>query len=154
MCTYGVQRDYPFGYMIIPLTGILCPHEKKGFHMNERILTSYNDIQTKMVNWLWYPYIAFGKITLIQGDPGDGKSSMMMNIIAAISKGDKTPDGNVVQEPIQAYLGNESDLQIAGRARKLLRRLSMWAECYNCAIVLIGHMNKRESGKGMVSDTL
>ena len=33
------------------------------------------------MNWLWYPYIALGKITLLQGDPGDGKSTMMINLI-------------------------------------------------------------------------
>ena len=32
----------------------------------------------------------------------------------------------VVIDPIQAYLGSDSDLQIAGRARKLMRRLGMW----------------------------
>ena len=41
------------------------------------LLTLYSDIQTVPVNWLWYPYIAVGKITLLQGDPGDGKSTMM-----------------------------------------------------------------------------
>ena len=55
----------------------------------------------------------------------------------------------LVIDPVQAYIGNDSDLQIAGRARKLMRRLGMWAEAYDCAIVLIGHMNKRESAKGL-----
>ena len=50
----------------------------------------------------------------------------------------------VVIDPIQAYLGSDSDLQIAGRARKLMRRLGMWAAGYDCAIVLIGHLNKKE----------
>lgn len=45
----------------------------------------------------------------------------------------------VVIDPIQAYLGSDSDLQIAGRARKLMQRLGMWASVYDCAIVLIGH---------------
>ena len=49
----------------------------------------------------------------------------------------------VVIDPIQAYLGSDSDLQIAGRARKLMRRLGMWAAGYDCAIVLIGHLNKK-----------
>lgn len=49
----------------------------------------------------------------------------------------------VVIDPIQAYLGSDSDLQIAGRARKLMQRLGMWASVYDCAIVLIGHLNKK-----------
>ena len=142
-----------------------------------------------------------------------GKSSMMMNLIAELSTGGKTPDGCkigapqkviyqcsedgvsdtikprlercgadcgkiafineevyngltldderirqaiiefrprlVVIDPIQAYLGSDSDLQIAGRARKLMRRLGMWAAGYDCAIVLIGHLNKKEGSKGL-----
>ena len=50
----------------------------------------------------------------------------------------------VVIDPIQAYLGSDSDLQIAGRARKLMQRLGMWASAYDCAVVLIGHLNKKE----------
>lgn len=175
------------------------------------LLTLYSDVQTVPVNWLWYPYIAVGKITLLQGDPGDGKSTMMLNLIAEMSKGGVAPDGRafgrplrviyqcsedgvgdtikprleasgadcrnvafineevhsgltldderlrqaiisfraklIVIDPIQAYIGNDSDLQIAARARKLMRRLSMWASTYNCAVVLIGHMNKREGSK-------
>jgi len=53
----------------------------------------------------------------------------------------------VVIDPIQSYIGSDSDLQIAVRARKLMRRVSLWASTYNCAIVMIGHLNKRESSK-------
>ncbi len=177
------------------------------------ILTLYSDIKATTVNWLWKPYIAIGKITLLQGDPGDGKSSMMMQLIAELSSGGATPDGSalgrpqrviyqcsedgasdtikprleacgadcrniafineetyggltlddevireailefrprlVVIDPIQAYIGSDSDLQIAARARKLMRRISMWASTYDCAFVLIGHLNKREGSKGL-----
>ena len=165
------------------------------------------------VNWLWQPYIAIGKITLLQGDPGCGKSSMMMNLIAELSKGGSAPDGRafgipqriiyqcsedgakdtikprllaagadcsniafideevysgltldderireaitewrprlLVIDPIQSYIGNDSDLQIAGKARKLMRRIGMWASTYNCAVVLIGHFSKKEGAKDL-----
>ena len=45
------------------------------------------------------PFIAIGKITLLQGDPGDGKSTMMMNLIAELSTGGKTPDGCKIGAP-------------------------------------------------------
>lgn len=48
--------------------------------VEKRILTLYSDVQATSVHWLWYPFIAVGKITLLQGDPGDGKSTMMMNL--------------------------------------------------------------------------
>lgn len=43
----------------------------------ERLLTLYSKVQSTDVRWLWYPFIAIGKITLLQGDPGDGKSTLM-----------------------------------------------------------------------------
>ena len=55
----------------------------------------------------------------------------------------------VVIDPIQSYIGNDSDLQMAGKARKLMRRIGMWASTYNCAIVLIGHFSKKESAKDL-----
>ena len=53
----------------------------------------------------------------------------------------------VVIDPIQAYLGSDSDLQIAGRARKLMQRLGMWASVYDCAIVLITDAMQIENGR-------
>ena len=44
----------------------------------ERLLTLYSEVQSTDVRWLWYPFIAIGKITLLQGDPGDGKSSIQI----------------------------------------------------------------------------
>ena len=67
--------------------------------VEKRILTLYSDVQATSVHWLWYPFIAVGKITLLQGDPGDGKSTMMMNLIAELSKGGTTPDGKPVGMP-------------------------------------------------------
>ena len=37
-----------------------------------------SEITPKEVRWLWYPYIPFGKVTPLQGDPGDGKSKLML----------------------------------------------------------------------------
>ncbi|MDD6059206.1 MAG: hypothetical protein PUB97_02335, partial [Ruminococcus sp.] len=45
--------------------------------------------------------------------------------------------------------GNDSDQQMAGKARKLMRRIGMWASTYNCAIVLIGHFSKKEGAKDL-----
>ena len=65
----------------------------------ERLLTLYSEVQSTDVRWLWYPFIAIGKITLLQGDPGDGKSTIMMNLIAELSTGGKTPDGCKIGAP-------------------------------------------------------
>ena len=31
-------------------------------------IISVDEVPSKEVNWLWYPYIPYGKITIIQGD--------------------------------------------------------------------------------------
>ena len=174
-------------------------------------LRLYSSITETSVDWLWYPYIPFGKLTLIQGDPGCGKSTLMMNIISAVSNGSLVPDGRrlkkpmhviyqcsedgagdtikprltaagadctnvafldeemdwltlndekirraiadfnaklLVIDPVQAYLG-DADISNVSGMRKMLRQLSIWAGMYDCAIVLIGHMNKREGQKNL-----
>ena len=44
-------------------------------------------IQATETKWLWYPYIPFGKITVIQGDPGEGKTTLILNIAARLTQG-------------------------------------------------------------------
>jgi len=46
-----------------------------------------NKVVTTKIKWLWYPYIPFGKITVIQGDPGDGKTMVVLAIVATITTG-------------------------------------------------------------------
>ena len=158
--------------------------------MQDGALTLYSEVVSTPVRWLRYPFIAIGKITLLQGDPGDGKSTMMMSLIATVTTGGRPPNGVhlekaekviyqcsedsaadtikprlekegadcrkvafinkeiacgltldderirnaiiefrprlVVIDPIQAYLSSETDLQIAGRARRLMQHLGMW----------------------------
>ena len=50
-----------------------------------------SEIEPKEVKWLWYPYIPFGKVTLLQGDPGDRKSKLMLSIAALLSNGEPLP---------------------------------------------------------------
>ncbi len=54
-------------------------------------LVKASDITPKSVEWLRYPYIPFGKVTLLQGDPGDGKSQLMLALSAHASKGKAFP---------------------------------------------------------------
>lgn len=55
----------------------------------------------------------------------------------------------VIFDPIQSYVVKESDMMLAGRVRKALTGLVRIARKYNCAVVLIGHMNKRNGGKSI-----
>lgn len=50
-----------------------------------------SDVEPKEVTWLWYPYIPFGKVTIVQGNPGDGKSTLMLTIAAKLTNGEILP---------------------------------------------------------------
>ena len=39
---------------------------------NELRLIRMADVELQKVDWLWFPFIPFGKISMIQGDPGAG----------------------------------------------------------------------------------
>ena len=71
----------------------------------------FSSVQQRKVDWLWYPYIPYGKITILQGDPGEGKSTFILNVVALLTKGNKMPDGtggNIAQTVI--YQCAEDDI--------------------------------------------
>ena len=71
-----------------------------------------SEITPREVQWLWYPYIPFGKVTLLQGDPGDGKSKLMLTLAALLSKGKHLPftDEEETNEPMTIiYQTTEDD---------------------------------------------
>lgn len=57
-------------------------------------------MKSSSVEWIWYPYIPCGKITILQGDPGEGKSTLILHIAAILTKGATLPDGNKIQNPM------------------------------------------------------
>ena len=59
-------------------------------------LIKASSIEPKEVEWLWYPFIPKGKVTIVQGDPGDGKSTFMLTLAAMMSVGLPFP---FVREP-------------------------------------------------------
>ena len=182
-------------------------------------LINMETVEVEQVEWLLYPFIPYGKVTIIQGDPGEGKTTMVLQIIAKLTKGEKVlpdspgdegklpeheteavnviyqtaedglgdtikprlieagadcsrvlviDDGEqpltmmdnrlekaivqtkarlIVLDPIQGFLGSEVDMHRANEIRPLMKRVSVLAEKYHCAIFLIGHMNKNSNGK-------
>jgi len=175
-------------------------------------LINMADVEVEEVEWLLYPLIPFGKVTILQGDPGEGKTTAMLHIIASLTNGlplnffqeeeqrepvtviyQTAEDGLgdtikprlleagadcskvlviddrekalciaderleeaievtgaklIVLDPLQGYLGAGVDMHRANEIRPLMHRLSTLAEKYQCAIVLIGHMNKNSMNK-------
>ena len=168
-------------------------------------LIKMSDVEPTKVEWLWYPYIPYGKVTIIQGDPGEGKTTLILNLAALLSKGEKLPESEeksepiniiyqtaedglsdtvkprliaanadddritvideskielsltderleqaiietkaklVILDPLQAYIGANVDMHRANEIRPVMKHLAEVAQRQQCAVVLIGHLNK------------
>ena len=60
-------------------------------------LVRMSDVRLQEVKWLWKPYIPFGKLTIIQGDPGEGKTTLALRLAAACSSGTALPSMEIAQ---------------------------------------------------------
>ena len=75
--------------------------ELKLIHMSE--------IESEEVSWLWYPFIPYGKLTIVQGDPGDGKTTFVLNVAAKLSKGEALDEAMKCEEPIHIIYQTAED---------------------------------------------
>ena len=70
------------------------------------------DVELTSVDWLWFPYIPFGKLTIIQGNPGEGKTYFAMHLAAACTNGKLLPNMehmepfNVIYQTAEDGLGD------------------------------------------------
>ena len=77
-----------------------------------------HETETVPVSWLWKPFIPYGKVTIIEGDGGDGKTTMILTIAALLSQGQRPPTlyrGQLLPsetvEPLATfYLTNEDEI--------------------------------------------
>lgn len=74
-------------------------------------ITKASEVQVKSVEWLWYPYIPYGKVTILQGDAGDGKSTFILKLAAMLTKGEAMPftDGEGAKPINVIYQSTEDD---------------------------------------------
>lgn len=74
-------------------------------------ITKASDVTVKQVEWLWYPYIPYGKVTVLQGDAGDGKSTFILKLAAMLTRGEPMPftDGNGAEPVNVIYQSTEDD---------------------------------------------
>ena len=52
-----------------------------------------NEVKSERVRFLWPGRIPLGKLTVLDGDPGQGKSTLMLDVAARVSTGRAMPDG-------------------------------------------------------------
>ena len=58
------------------------------------ILRAACDVEPQPVDWLWPGWLAAGKLHLIGGAPGTGKTTVAIGLTAIVSKGGRWPDGS------------------------------------------------------------
>ncbi|HEX5274812.1 MAG TPA: AAA family ATPase [Candidatus Rubrimentiphilum sp.] len=69
-----------------------------------------SDVQPETVSWLWKNRIPRGKVTLLVGDPGAGKSFASLAVASSLTRGSHLPDdGDGVREPENVLLWNGED---------------------------------------------
>lgn len=68
-----------------------------------------SEIEAQEIKWLWYPFIPYGKLTIVQGDPGDGKTTMILNLVAQLSKGKCFEDGREIDAPMKVIYQTAED---------------------------------------------
>jgi len=97
---YLVERSYPEG-MIVSEREMERQRKKlfdtmkytvRGVLGNDSIGVKLTEVETQPIEWLWRGRIPFGKITLLDGDPGVGKSLLALTIAACVSTGRPMPD--------------------------------------------------------------
>ncbi len=73
-------------------------------------LINMEDIKCENVEWLWYPFVPYGKITIIQGDPGEGKTTLVLQMIAKLTKGESIINGETKESINVIYQTAEDGL--------------------------------------------
>ena len=71
-----------------------------------------SDVELTPVDWLWNPYLPFGKLSVLQGNPGEGKTYFAMHLAAACTNGKLMPNMerlepfNVIYQTAEDGLGD------------------------------------------------
>ena len=74
--------------MIVPNLSQKRKSSKRSFNLKKEKalnLKKMSEVELQEIEWLWKPYIPFGKMVIIQGDPGEGKTTFALRLAAACS---------------------------------------------------------------------
>lgn len=73
------------------------------------VLRRLADVRPEAVQWLWVGYVPLGGLTLLDGRPGQGKSTIALDLAARVSTGAPMPDGTPGLQGGVVYLSREDD---------------------------------------------
>jgi len=89
---------------------IANPEEKLNTPPLKRSITrSLSEVESRQIEWLWPGRLALGKVTLLAGDPGLGKSLISTDMAARISEGKSWPDGSEIKQGEVLIISAEDD---------------------------------------------
>ena len=95
-------------------------------------LIKMSEVQLQEIEWLWFPFIPYGKLTIIQGDLGDGKTTLVLNIAAKLSKGERLDENMNITETVNIIYQTAED----GLADTVKPRLELaGADCEKIAVI-------------------
>jgi hypothetical protein len=93
---YASQRakDIDWYDVLRLATGALEAHLGESGQANTWTLdvVTMSDVEEEDIEWLWWPYIAVGKVCMLDGDPGIGKSLFTVQLASTLSAGTYLPD--------------------------------------------------------------
>ena len=58
------------------------------------VVTRLSDVETERLAWLWWSRLLLGKLNIVDGDPGQGKTTMLLDIAARVTTERDMPDGS------------------------------------------------------------
>jgi len=71
---------------------------------------SFSAVKMKPVDWLWKGYIPAGKVTMLDGDPGQGKTAISLDLCSRITNGEQWPDNTGCDAAHVIYVSTEDDV--------------------------------------------
>ena len=104
--------------------------------MREKLdIITMAEVEAEEIQWLWKPYIPVGKITIVQGDPGGGKTTMALAIAAALTMGEPLP-GSVTALPPAHVIYQTAEDGLADTIKPRLTKLD--ADCSRVHVICEG----------------
>ena len=95
-------------------------------------IINMSDVESKEISWLWYPFIPYGKLTIIQGDPGEGKTTPVLNVAAVLSKGQGLDEHMNPEQPLHIIYQTAED-GLADTVKPRLEKAQ--ADCNNIFVI-------------------